>query len=276
MIKKEGKRSNTNIFHKNFRGQVTIFIILAIIIVFLGVIIYLYWDKIFPGGGDETKNPYSIMETCLEDEIEDNLKVISSQGGNFVVDQNSGYFYKKSNEETGKYVRYLCYTDENFDVPCINQEAFLKQHVEEEILNSISTDIENCFNALVKSYDDRGYEVSLKKGSPEIKITSGIISTNLNSTFSIMKSDKSESYKNFEIILESNLNDLLEIAKNIIIWEINVGDSVPEMYMYDNPYIRVEKHRKDNEVKIYVITDINTGEDFRFATRSFAAPVGLV
>ena len=56
---------------------------------------------------------------------------------------------------------------------------------------------------------------------------------------------------------------------------MNVGDSVPEAYMYNNPYMRVEKHRKDNDVKIYVITDINTEEDFRFAVRSFAFPVGF-
>jgi hypothetical protein len=40
--------------------------------------------------------------------------------------------------------------------------------------------------------------------------------------------------------------------------------------MYNNPYIRVEKHLKADDVKIYLITDINTGEDFRFAVRSLA------
>lgn len=264
MIRKEGKR-----------GQVTIFIIIAILIVFLGIILFLYYPKIISKTSTETKNPYSFIQICLEDQIEDNLEIISSQGGNFIVDGNSGYFYKKNNEENGKYVRYLCYTDENFNVPCINQEAFLTEHIESQILGSVSTDIDECFNALVKSYDDKGYEVDLKKGTPEISILPGVVSTDFNTTLTLTKGDETETYRHFEIGIESSIHELIEIAKNIIIWEMNIGDSIPEAYMYDNPYIRVEKHRKDNEVKIYVITDINTGEDFRFATRSFAAPVGF-
>jgi hypothetical protein len=276
MIVKRGKGSKLKIFPKNSRGQVTIFIIIAILIVALGVLVYLYFPKIFPGISNETNNPSAFIQECLEEEIEDNAKIISSQGGNYVVNSSSGYFYKKDLDNEGRYVRYLCYTDENFDVPCINQEPFLTEHIESEILNSIKEDIEDCFDSLEKSYDNKGYEVNLKRGNTEVSIIPNQISTDFNSTLTLTKGEEVETYRNFEIDINSNLYEIIQIAKNILVWEINVGDSWPEAYMYNNPYMRVEKHRKDNEVKIYVITDIDTGEDFRFSVRSKASPVGLV
>lgn len=263
MIEKEGKR-----------GQVTIFIIIAILIVALGTLVFLYYPKLFPGTTTESKNPSGYIQECLEEEIEENVQIISSQGGNYIVNSSSGYFYKKSNEDKGKYVRYLCYTDENFDKPCINQEPFLTEHIESEILKSVNTSIKNCFDSLVREYDGKGYTVNLKKVNPEVKINPGIIITDFNTTLTLTRGDEVDTYSNFEIELNSNLYEILEVSKNVLIWEMNLGDSIPEAYMYNNPYIRVEKHRKDNEVKIYVISDINTEEDFRFAVRSFASTVG--
>jgi hypothetical protein len=263
MIRKEGRK-----------GKVTMFIIIAILIVALGILIYLYYPKIFPTP-TETKNPAAYMQECLEEEIQDNTQIIASQGGNYVIDGNSGYFYKKTGEEKGNYVRYLCYTDENYIVPCINQEPFLTEHIESEILNSVREDIGNCFDSMVRSYENKGFSVNLKKGNPEVQIIPNLISTNLNSTLTLTRGEEVETYKNFVIETKSNLHEILEVSKNILIWEMSIGDSIPEGYMYNNPYIRVEKHRKNTDIKIYVVSDIETEEDFRFAVRSFASPVGI-
>jgi len=256
------------------RGQVTIFIIIAILIIALGVLIYMFYPKIVSQMETETKNPSTFIQECMEETIQDTVDIISLQGGSYVVNESGGRFYKGEDEDEGTYVRYLCYTNEDF-ISCINQEPFLTEHIELEILNVISLDIESCFNSLVKSYEDKGYEVDLKKGNPEVQIIPYSISTNFNHTLTLVKGDSSERYKNFEINLNSNLYDMLEVSKNIIIWEINVGDSLPEAYMNYNPYLKVEKHKKENDIKVYVLTDEKTQEIFRFATRSFAAPIGF-
>jgi hypothetical protein len=256
------------------KGQVTIFIIIAVLIIALAILIYLYYPKIIASFSTETKNPASMIQECIQEQIEDNVQIISLQGGNYVVDSNSGYFYKKEEDSEGKYVKYLCYTSQDLQ-KCISQEPFLTEHVEAEILNSISTEVDNCFNNMVRSYDNKGYEVNLKRGEAYVEIIPNLISTNLNSTLTLTKADETQTYRNFNIDLNSNLYDILEVAKNIIIWEMNVGDSLPEAYMYNNPNLRVEKHRKGDDTKIYVLTDINTEESFRFAVRSIAAPVGL-
>lgn len=257
MIEKEGKK-----------GQVTIFIIIAILIVAIIALIFLYYPKLFPARGTDSQNPVGYMQECIEDELEENIQIIKSQGGNFVPNDKTGYFYKKTEDEEGTYVRYLCYTDDAFTLPCVNQEPFLTEHVEAEILSSINESIEECFESMIRSYENKGYEVDLERGESYVEILPRIIKTNLNSTLDLKKTEESKTYRNFNIDMESSLYELLEVSKNILIWEMNVGDSIPEAYMYDNPYIRVEKHRKSNEAKIYLITDINTEEEFRFAVRS--------
>lgn len=264
MIRKEGKK-----------GQVTIFIIIAVLIVALCILVYLYYPKIFASISPETKNPSTYIQDCIQKDLKSNIETISLQGGNYVVDKNSGYFYKKKGED-GNYVRYLCYTGSNtINTPCINQEPFLTEHVEKEILDSINEEVTTCFNNLVKSYDNKGYEVNLKDGTPSVQIIPNVVSTNFNKTLTLTRGDQTETYRNFKINLNSNLYEMLEDTKNILIWEMNVGDSLPEAYMYNNPYIQIEKHRKDNDVKVYVLTDINTEESFRFAVRSFPVPVGF-
>ena len=258
----------------NKRGQVTIFIIIAILIIALGVLIYMFYPKLKSTIETETKNPSTFIQECMEETIQDTVDIISLQGGSYVVNESEGRFYKGEEEDEGTYVRYLCYTNENF-ISCINQEPFLTEHIELEILNVINPDIESCFNSLVKSYEDKGYEVDLKKGNSEVQIIPNMISTKFNRTLTLIKGDESGKYENFEINLNSNLYDMLEVSKNIIIWEINVGDSLPEAYMNYNPYLKVEKHKKENDIKVYVLTDEKTQEIFRFATRSFAAPIGF-
>jgi hypothetical protein len=264
MIRKEGKK-----------GQVTIFIIIAILLVALCILVYLYYPKIIGSFNTETKNPSTYIKDCVQKDLQENIDTISLQGGSFVVDKNTGYFYKKEGED-GNYVKYLCYTGSNeINTPCINQEPFLTEHVQKEILNSINSEIITCFDALVKSYDKKGYEVNLKNGTPSVQIIPNVISTNFNRTLTLKKGDETETYRTFEINLNSNLYEMLEDAKNIVVWEMIVGNSVPEAYMYNNPYIRVEKHRKDNDVNVYVLTDINTEDSFRFAVRSYPIPVGI-
>lgn len=256
------------------KGQVTIFIIIALLIVAIGVLIYMFYPKIFPGVETEAKSPSVFIQECMEEKIQDTVTTISLQGGDYVVDENSGNIYKAKDEEEIRYVRYLCYTNEDFS-SCINQEPFLTEHIESEILETINPEIESCFASLVKSYENKGYDVNLKNGTVKVQITPNSVLTDFNRTLSIVKGDESKRYENFGVDLDSSIYDLLEIAKNIIIWEMYVGDSLPESYMEENLNIKVEKKRKEGDVKIYIITDRNTEEAFRFAVRSFAAPVGF-
>lgn len=255
-------------------GQVTIFIILAILIIALAIIIYLFFPKLFTNISPESINPPAYIQECMQKKVQDTVTIVSLQGGDYTVDVNNGYFYKKVGEEEGVYVKYLCYTNENY-VHCMNQEPFLTEHIESEILNTISPSMENCFKDMENSYKTKGYTVELKTGKSKVSIIPNSISTNFNRTLTLTKGQEVQKYSNFELNLNSHLYDMLEVSKNILIWEMNAGDSLQQAYMYDNPSLKVEKHRKDNDVKIYLLTDMKTKEVFEFAVRSFAVSPGF-
>ena len=65
----------------NKKGQVTIFIIIAIIIVATGILIYSFYPQIKTTFGGGEKNPKGYIQTCIEQDIKDAVESISIHGG---------------------------------------------------------------------------------------------------------------------------------------------------------------------------------------------------
>ena len=65
----------------NNRGQVTIFIIIAILIVALAVLAYLFFPKLKTTVESGTQTPSQYIDTCMRDKISSTIEDISLQGG---------------------------------------------------------------------------------------------------------------------------------------------------------------------------------------------------
>ena len=63
------------------KGQVTIFIIIAVLIVAFAILIYIIYPDITTDTGFDSKNPSAFIQSCLEEEIENNVERLSLQGG---------------------------------------------------------------------------------------------------------------------------------------------------------------------------------------------------
>jgi hypothetical protein len=253
-----------NLILRNKKGQVTIFIIMAIVIVVLGVLIYTFFPQIKSSVGLETKDPYSFMRSCMQDKIEDVVMNLSLQGGS--LNPENTYLYQ------GYDIEYLCYTNEDYKL-CSVQRPFLKKHIESEIKTTIEQDVSSCFNSLKENYRNKGYSVNLKPGAINVELLPKRIVTKLESELTISK-DSSEKYDEFDIILNNNLYELLGIATSIVEWEATLGEADTTTYMMLYPDLKVEKLRQNDETKIYILTDKNTGYKFQFASRSLAFPPG--
>jgi len=79
------------ILFKKTKGQVTIFIILAIVIVVIGGLIYAFLPKIKSSMGLETRNPYNYIQSCLNDKVEAVITNLSLQGGS--LNPKGAYMY---------------------------------------------------------------------------------------------------------------------------------------------------------------------------------------
>lgn len=249
----------------NKKAQVTIFIIIAIIIVAGSVLVFSFLPQIQTtfGGGEVT--PQSFIQTCIEKDIKNSVDVLAVQGG--TMNPENYVLYKE-----GK-IEYLCYTNE-FYRTCVVQRPNLVQSIETEIEDEIKDEAEACFNSLRESYIGKGYSVDMKAGEKTIGLLPKRIVATFNYSVTMTKGGDVQSYDSFIVIMNNNIYELASIASNIVEWETTYGDSEISVYMTLYRDLKVEKILRDNGTKIYIITDLNTGDKFQFASRSQAWPAG--
>jgi hypothetical protein len=251
------------------KGQVTIFIIIALLVVAIGVLIYMFYPKIFPGAETETKNPSIFIQECMQEKIQDTVNIISIQGGSV----NPTFYYSYYDGVKVDNLEYLCYTNQYYQ-PCVVQQPMLIPHIQSEIIKEINPETISCFNSLKTSYENKGYEVSMNSGNTIVELLPGKIVTTFGYNLTLTKGN-TERYQNFNIILDNNLYELASIANSIINWETQYGDAEVTTYMNYYHNLKVEKKKQSDETKLYILTNRDSENKFQFASRSYAFPPGM-
>lgn len=245
------------------RGQVAIFVIVAIILV--GIVAALFFlpqaRVLLPGA--EAPDPATFMRKCVEPSLEDAIQIVTEQGGSVTPSPATLYL--------GKSIQYLCYTNENYK-PCVVQQPLLVAHVEEEIASQIRPTVRDCITQLESDYDRRGYSINSGRGNFNVSIIPGRISVEFNDPITITK-DTTQTFRSFSAVQNSELYNLLLIATSIIDFESKLGDSETTLYIQYYPDLRIEKMRRDGDT-IYTLMNVETKEQFTFATRSLVWPAG--
>ena len=247
------------------------FIIVAIIVVALAALFYAISPRLGIDLSLSTKNPENFIETCLEDDLEEIVEQISLQGGS--LDPPNYFVYNNQR------IEYLCYTNKDVgqtDSPeCIVQQPLLKQHIESEIKEGIQDLADICFNALKNDFEKKGFVVKLTPGETKVELLPERIITTFGHEVVLTK-DSSEKYNEFDIILKSNLFELVSIANSIINSEVVFGDTDTLRYIMLYRWLNVKKDLQDDGTRIYLIENVNSGDKFQFASRSFVWPSGFV
>ncbi len=246
-------------------GQVTIFIIIAIIIIGIALSIYLLVPRAETEAVFDATNPAGFMQTCLEKEIESTVETISSQGGSIVP---VNYILYQDNK-----IEYLCYTAEWYET-CVVQQPLLKRHIESEIRDDIQEEVETCFANLQENYRDDSYTVNLETGKTVVELLPKRIVTRFENYVLTVSKGETSRHDSFNVILNNNLYELSSIATSIIDWEATYGDAETTIYMTYYPDLKVEKLKQTDGSTIYILTDRNDGNKFQFASRSVAWPPG--
>jgi hypothetical protein len=257
MNKKEKRKSK--------KGQVTIFVILGIMIVIFAVLIFLFYPRIKSTLGFEMQNPSEFMSSCIEKEILESVEKISTQGGS--MNPQHYILYK------GDKLEYLCYTEE-YHKTCVMQQPMLKEHIENEVKEAISTSTNICLDDLKKNFERRGYEVSIVKGDIEIELLPKRLLVTFNSPLTLKKTE-TERFDSIKISINNNLYELVSIANSILNFEARYGDSETTTYMDYYRDLKVEKLKQSDGSTIYILTDRNNPKNkLQFASRSVAWPPG--
>ena len=257
-------RKTLTLLPRNRSGQVTIFIIIAIIIVAAGLLIYSFYPQIKTSLTNQQQNPPSFIQSCIENDIKNAVNEVSVQGGSIAPENYITYNNSK--------VEFLCYTTEYYR-NCLVQQPMLKQHIESEIKKQIGTNVDACFNSMKNSYIKQGYTVDLKTGDKRIELLPQRIVSTFNYSLTLTKGENTQKYNSFVVLLDNNLYELVAIANSIIDWETTYGHADVTTYMTYYHNLKVED-KSLTDGKVYIVTDRNTGNKFQFAVRGQVWPAG--
>ncbi len=247
------------------KGQLTIFIIAAILIVAFGAVIYFLFPQVLVNFGIGTNNPQIFLQTCLEEEIEDAIEKISLQGGS--LEPENTIMYQNNN------IEYLCYTNQYY-IPCVLQRPLLKLHIESEIKNAVKENAGLCLDSLKDSFERKGFDVSFTRNEIEVELLPERVSVIFGNDITLTKGD-SQRYERLSIVFNNNLYELVGIANSILNWEATYGDAETTAYMFYYKDLKVEKLKQSDGSTIYILTNRDSGDKFQFASRSVAWPSGF-
>lgn len=242
------------------RGQVTLFVIIAVIIVAAVAAIFLAPRISFLTGDVE---PNSYLKNCIEDDARETMQQLASQGGyaepeNFVSYQDERFVY-------------LCYISESYK-PCIVQQPLIKRNFEQEIKKLIEPRARQCYNDLKESYESKGYDVTGTAGELNVSFIPGSLVLEFLSPMTVTK-ENTQTFTKFSTTLDTEMYALLLTASSIIEFESTLGDSETLLYIQYYPDLSIEKIKRDGDT-LYTLSNVLTEDKFSFATRSLVWPQG--
>jgi len=246
------------------RAQVTIFIILAIVIVvgIIGAIIFM--------GRVNTETPTNLgpqvfIDKCVKDAVKESVTKMLKNGGEILPTQ--AIMYK------GEEWNYLCYQADYYQ-GCYNIHPMLELQIESEIVKDTSAAVQDCFDTVREDFEDRGYSVTGGTTQYSVDLLPGYVKVNLVKPIEVSRPGSSKSFEDFNTSVVSPIYDLVQVAREVVNSESQFCHFEYNGYMLLYP--KYDIRRIDySDSKIYRLIDRNSGAEFRFAVRSCAFAPGI-
>jgi len=249
----------------NQKAQITIFIILALILI-VGIIFIFLLRQAPKTQIVSEENPQAFIESCTRDAVEEALDIIMIHSGS--LEPKGTVMYQ------GENITYLCYNALHYR-SCINQQPLLIEHIEDEIYKYIKPRISNCFQVLETTLEPR-YEVSMDENwDLTTKLTSNGVEINIDRDFKMQRGENIRSFNLFKVNIIHPIYRLAEIAMEIVNAEARYCNFDTLGFMIIYPEYDINKFRTGDSSTIYSIKDLTTNKEFKFAVRSCAIPPGF-
>ena len=195
--------------NENKQGQVTIFIIIGIILVVaVGIIFLIRFEKIPSITEKPEKNPNIFIEGCIENKMRENINLVLKQGG-FIEPKN----YKLHKDIK---VAYLCENRGQFE-PCINQHPMFLNEISKELKENIVSEVRECFNEFKNSLEKDAYEVDMKDNMEiNVSLGPGKVYLDIMRDIKITKNKETSTFNKMRLYYQSYLYNSIHVLTDII------------------------------------------------------------
>jgi hypothetical protein len=251
---------------KNKKAQLSMFIILALIIVVLIAIAFIIYNnsglKIKP-----SEDPKAYIEKCTSDSLEEVENLIVKN--NFYLNLSGNFVFFN-----GTKVPYLCRSS-LFYGPCVNQEPMLIENVRKDIENYTTKDIEKCLTILIKDLKNKGYLVSEGNLKLNVEFKDNFIIANIDKKIVLKKAEETKIYENFISQVPSPLFELMKTSQKIVDYESTYCEFNDINWMLNYPKTSITNFVTGDKTKVYTLTDKVTNKKINFAVKACVLPAGI-
>lgn len=241
----------------NKRGQITIFILIAIVMA-SAVLIFFLWAK--PTYFSDTGKGLN-FEGCVKDVIDQSVGELEKKAG--LISPQFTYQYN------GEQFTYLCYTNQYHET-CTVQSPFLKNIFNEQLKVLIENKIKTCYSNSISDLRSQGY--SVREGDLEynVVIEPGVVRAEIEAP----TVTGSQGLARFNVEVNSPIYNILMIATSILQSEAKYGDADTGSITLLYPNYIIKKIKRSDGTTIYILENKISKDKFQFASRSLAWPAG--
>jgi len=203
---------------KNKRGQVTIFVIIAIILVVAVALFFVLRDSFGVISIPESIQPaYSHFLSCVESEAQTGINVLESRGGYIELPEfEPGSSYMPFSSQLmflGNPIPYWYYVSGN---NLEKEQIPSREEMEEQLANFVEDNIRKCEFG---DYYEEGFEITLGEPSVDVNILEDKVRINLEMDTNFVKGNDSALVNGHEVEVDSMLGGLYDSAKAIYDYE---------------------------------------------------------
>ena len=258
------QRGQKTIGKLNNKAQVTIFIILALILI-VGIVFIFLLRRGPEVSVVSEENPQAYIEGCTRDALEEALDLIMINAGD--IEPKSTVLYQ------GQNISYLCY-QENYYYSCINQKPLLLEHIQDQIDLYIKPMISNCFQVLETTLEPR-YEVEMEEyWDLNAKLTSKSVEVYIDREFKMQRGSNVRNFNLFKTSIVHPIYHLAETAMEIVNQEAEFCNFDVLGFMIIYPQYDIKKFRTGDSNIIYTLREFAGNKEFKFAIRGCVIPPG--
>jgi len=196
------------------RGQVTIFVILAIVVVGLSLVYFVFKDTLFPSAISSTFEPVEqTFLDCVESQLDLGIKVLETQGGYLetpeFIDGSSYMPFSSQLNFAGVRIPYW-YTVTGNNL--VLTQVPIKKEMETQLSDYLEKKIPECG---FSSYVESGYTISLGESKVETIIGDKFVRAFVDADLNMKKDNETLVVSQHKVELKTELGSLYDDAVEV-------------------------------------------------------------